>query len=94
MRLTVDLVSFLSFARIDPVRLCPWSLPARAFRSVDFPLPDGPRTARISPGRAMPVTPFKMVFSSIVTVDDRFDDLDPQSKRFRFPPSLVSTFTL
>jgi hypothetical protein len=45
------------------VKLFDWILPARAMRKVDFPLPDGPRTARISPGDAMPVIPFKIVRS-------------------------------
>lgn len=59
-------MSFDELARIVPVRPFPWSLPASALRSVDFPLPDGPRIARISPGYAIPVTPFRMVRSPTV----------------------------
>ena len=44
-------------------RTIPWwrrSRPPRISRSVDFPAPLGPAIARISPGRAMQLTPFSM----------------------------------
>lgn len=42
------------------------SLPLSRLRSVVFPHPEGPISARTSPGVAEPVIPFKMSFSMLV----------------------------
>jgi hypothetical protein len=47
---------------------------------VDFPLPDGPITARISPGEATPVTPLRIVRSCGGAGGDELSELKMRFK--------------
>ncbi|KAJ0869103.1 hypothetical protein HanRHA438_Chr11g0485501 [Helianthus annuus] len=66
VRLSTDLVIFAPLATTFPLKHCSGSRPASALRSVDFPLPDGPKTARTSPGLTIPVIPVRITRSRIV----------------------------
>ena len=46
----------------------PPSLPPNAVNRVVLELPDGPNMANISPGRTLPVTSFKIIFSSVLVI--------------------------